>query len=194
MKNECRYIVTDVVSIPVLRLARKGEAYRMATGDGWGVVEWYSPINNYSAPVIRDNTDKTQVLYCDDDSSAVLYPRYGREFVIAPYEEIILKDAPKQAETEAIIISDSCGFIFWEREIGNVKIFATYDDSGLIDDYRLDNWNGKPYDGETEIAFGDLQSEQEYETIDRADIKGTFENSRGAEAQNDNSQTPKGES
>ena len=41
-QNEVRYIVTDVVSIPVFRLARKTEAYRQAVKPGWGTVEWYS--------------------------------------------------------------------------------------------------------------------------------------------------------
>ena len=42
MKNEIRYIVTDVVSIPVIRIASKCEAYKMVTKPGWGLVEWYS--------------------------------------------------------------------------------------------------------------------------------------------------------
>lgn len=180
MKSEIRYIVTDVVSIPVCRMAKKGEAYRYATGAGWGVVEWYSPINNYAAPVNRDKSDKTQVMYCDEDTSATLYPKYGREYVISPYEEINLKDAPKQPETEVIIVSGPCGYDFWENEKGDVKIFVTYDENGLIDTYRLDNWTGKPYDGETEITFDDLQSTEDYDKINRADIPGTIEHTRKA--------------
>jgi hypothetical protein len=182
MKNTVRYIVTDVASIPVIKLSGKTDAYRQATAPGWGMVEWYSPANNYKTPVYRDNSDKTQVMYCDEDCSATLYPKYGREYCIAPYEEINLNDAPKQAETEAIILSDSCGFSFWERDAGDVKIFVTYDENGLIDEYRLDNWGGKPEAWETEIPFADLQSEQEYETTDRADIVGTFEHERKKEA------------
>lgn len=180
MKSETRYIVTDVVSVPVCRMGGKGEAFRYATGAGWGVVEWYSPMNNYASPVNHDKSDKTQVMYCDDDSSAVLYPKYGVEFVIAPYEEINLKEAPGQPETEAIVVSTSCGYDFWEHEAGDIKIFVTYDENGLIDTYRLDSWTGKPYDGETEIAFADLQSEEDYWAINRADIAGTLENDRKA--------------
>jgi len=180
MKNICRYIVTDVVSIPVYRMGKKGEAYRYATGAGWGVVEWYSETNNYKAPVTRDKSDKTQMMCCDEDTSATLYSKYGREYVIAPYEEINLKEAPKQAETDAIIISGSGGYDFWENKKGDIKIFVTYDVSGLIDSYRLDNWAGKPYDGETEITFEDLQSQEEHDTIDRADIVGTLEHERKA--------------
>jgi hypothetical protein len=178
MKSETRYIVTDVVSIPVIRARGKGEIYRMATVPGWGCVEWYSAENNYSAPVTHDKSDKTQQLSCDIDMSATLYPHCGAEFTIAPYEEINLKDAPSQSYTDAIIVSDSCGFTFWEKDNGDIKIFVTYDESGLIDSYRLDNWSGKPYDGETEITFEDLQSEYEHDTTDRAEIIGTFEHYR----------------
>ena len=51
MKNEIRYIVTDIVSIPVVRIAKKSEAYKDATKAGWGVVEWYSATNDYKTPV-----------------------------------------------------------------------------------------------------------------------------------------------
>jgi len=174
-KNEVRYIVTDVVSIPVNRLVGKGDAYRTATGAGWGVVDWYSAVNNYTVPVNRDKDDKTQLLICDENTSAMLYSRCGHEFYIFPYEEINMKDIPRQAEVDAIIINDSCGYSFWEHEIGNVKIFVTYDENGLIDTYRLDNLTGKPCDDETEITFNDLQSEEDYDMISRADIPGTFE-------------------
>jgi hypothetical protein len=157
--NETRYFVTDAVSIPVMRLRKKGEAYRMATGPGWGVVD----------------TDENRVLYCDEDASAVLYPEFGSEFVIAPYEEVNLKNAPKQSEVVAIIESNSCGYSFWQKDEGYIKIFVTYDKNGLIDTYRLDNWNGKPYDGETEISFSDLQSEYDHDNTNRAEITGTFE-------------------
>ncbi len=178
MKNTFRYIITDVVSIPVCRMTGKGEAYKYATKPGCGVVEWYSAINDYKSPVNRDTSDKTQQLVCDNDSSAVLYPRYGRDFCIFPYDDINIKEIPRQAEVDAIVISDDCGFSFWENEVGDVKIFVTYDETGLIDTYRLEGWNDKPYDGETEITFNDLQSEQDYDTISRADIIGTFEHSR----------------
>jgi hypothetical protein len=178
MKSETRYIVTDIVSIPVIRNAKKGDAYRMATGPGWGIVDWYSETNNYSCPVNRDKDDKSQALYCNDDSSTVLYPKSGCEFVIAPDEEVNLKDVPKQSEVNAIIISDSCGYSFWAKETGDVKIFVTYDGNGLIDTYRLDNWNGKPYDGEIEILFCNLQSENEHDKTDRAEIVGTLEHER----------------
>lgn len=182
-KNETRYIVTDVVSIGVIRIAKKSEAYRQATAPGWGVVEWYSEVTENDCigrpvtrmvPVNRDKSDKTQVMYCDEDSDATLYPKYGREFCISPYEEINLKDAPTQAETEVIIQSDSYGFSFWAKDTADVKIFVTYDENGLIDTYRLENWAGKPYDGEVEIKFEDLQSEEDHDRIDRADIPGTF--------------------
>jgi hypothetical protein len=182
MKNELRYIVTDVVSIPVIRVNGKGEMYKAATKPGWGVVEWYSAINDYKAPVNRDTTDKTQQLICDEDTSATLYPKYGREFCIAPYEEVVIKGIPRQADLDAIIISDACGFSFWEHEIGDVKIFVIYDANGLIDTYRLDGWNSKPEDGETEITFADLQSEEDHDSTDRANIPGTFEHSRKLEA------------
>jgi len=177
-KNETRYIVTDLVSVPVMRLFKKSEAYRQATEPGWGLVELYSAVNNYTFPVNRDKEDKSQVLLCDEDSSGVLYPKYGREFVLCGGDELKLKEAPKQSEVDAIIISDACGYSFWQKDDGDVKIFVTYDENGLIDSYRFDNWTGKPYDGETEILFNDLQSEHDHDNTDRAEIIGTFEYER----------------
>jgi hypothetical protein len=175
MKNVIRYIVTDVVSIPVIRLGKKGDAYKYATKPGWGVVELYSAIDDYRFPVNRDSGDKTQVMYCDEDTSAIIYSRYGLEFVISPYEKINIKDAPSQSETEVITINNSGGFEFWEKHDGDVKIFVTYDENGLIDTYRFENWTGEPYDGETEISFHDLQSEEDFEKTKREDIIGTYE-------------------
>ena len=83
MKNITRYIVTDVVSIPVCRMRSKGEAYRYATKAGWGVVEWYGEVTKtdlfghpytITQPVNRDKSDKTQVLLCDEDTTAVITP------------------------------------------------------------------------------------------------------------------------
>jgi len=177
-RAETRYIVTDIVSISVCRIGSKGYAYRMATGPGWGLVELYSAVDNYTFPVSRDKEDKSQVLLCDEDSSGVLYPRFGREFSICSGEELKIKEAPKKAEVDAIVISDPCGYSFWQKDDGDVKIFVTYDENGLIDSYRMDNWTGKPYDGETEISFNDLQSENDHDNIDRAEITGTFEHQR----------------
>lgn len=177
-KSETRYIVSDVVSIPVCRMAGKGEAYKYATKPGWGVVDWYSETNNYSAPVNRDKDDKTQELICDDDTSAVLYLKYGREFCISPGENVAIKEIPRQAEVDLIVVGDCCGYNFWASDLNNIKFFATYDENGLIDTYRIENWAGKPYDGETELAFEDLQSTDDYDKIDRADIVGTLEHDR----------------
>jgi hypothetical protein len=183
--SEFRYFVTDVVSIPVNRMVKKGDAYRIATGPGWGIIDWYSETNNYSVPVNRHEDEKSQVLYCDDDSSAVLYPgAHSREFIIFPDEEINLKDAPKQSDVDVIIISNSCGYSFWAKETGDVKIFVSYDENGLIDTFRLDNWSGKPYEGETEISFSDLQSEDEHDKTDRAEIVGTIEHERKLKGEN----------
>jgi len=167
-KNELRYFVTDVVSVPVIRITSKGEAYRQAIGDGWGTV---------NSKIV----DGKEVLYCDEDSSAVLYPRYGREFCISSGDELNLKDAPKQAEVDAIITSDSCVYSFWAKDVGDIKIFVTRDENGLIDSYRFENWNDKPYDGETEISFTDLQSEEDHDKTNRAEIVGTLEYERKLE-------------
>jgi hypothetical protein len=172
--SETRYFVTEAVSVPVMLMRKKGEAYRMVTGPGWGLLEWFSAINNYTSPVVYDRTDKTMQLICDAESSAVIYA-YGREYVIGPCERVVLSSLPRQADIDAIILNDPCGFSFWEKENGLVKIFVIYDENGLIDTYRLDNWTGKPYDGETEISFSDLQSQYEYDHTSRAEITGTFE-------------------
>ncbi|MCL1877315.1 MAG: hypothetical protein FWF80_00490, partial [Defluviitaleaceae bacterium] len=170
-----RYIVTDIVSIPVTKVGSKTEAYRIVTGAGWGVVEWYSANNDYKMPVNRDKTDKTQVMICDEDTSASLYTKAGREFYIAPGDEVNLKNAPRQADTAAMLISGSYGYNFWAIDDSHIKIFVTYTEKGLIDECRLDSWLGKPCEGETEITFSDLQSEADHDNTDRADIPGTFE-------------------
>ena len=180
---EFRFFVTDCVSVPVMRMARKGEAYKMAVGAGWGAVDWYSAINNYELPVNRDMTDTTQVLRCHEDYSAALYPCHlkrgrGVEYSIVAYDNVNFREVPRQAETDTIIVSDPCGFSFWAKSDEDIKIFVIYDENGLIDTYRLEGWNGKPYDGETEIAFEDLQSEEDHNNIPRASIKGTFEYDR----------------
>ncbi len=46
-KDETRYFVTDVASVPVYKVASKTEMYRMATKPGWGAVEWYSAADGY---------------------------------------------------------------------------------------------------------------------------------------------------
>ena len=173
-----RYIVTDVVSIPVYRMMSKYEAYREATKDGWGVVNWYSATNNYRLPVNRDKSDKTQQLFCDEDTSAILYTKYGQEFYLSPNDEVIIKDIPSQSEVNTIIISGSYGFSFWTSKDTNIKIYVTYDENGLIDTYRIDTWNSRPYEDETEISFDDLQSYEEHEAISRADIFGTLEHAK----------------
>jgi hypothetical protein len=177
-KSIFRYIVTDYVSIPVCRVGKKAEQYKCVTKPGYGLIDWYSASNNYKVPVNRDVNDKTQMLLCDEDSSAVIYDIYGKEYIISSIDNINLRELPKQADVEAIIISGSYGYDFWAKRDIDVKIFVTYDEYGLIDTYRLDSWMGRPYDGETEISFNELQSEEEYESIDRKDIKGTYENMR----------------
>ena len=87
MKNETRYIVSDAVSIPVIRIVSKGEAYRMVTKPGWGLVEWYSAEDGYKNPVNRDRSDKTQVMYCDDDCEGAIYGKDGSAFYILPTVE-----------------------------------------------------------------------------------------------------------
>lgn len=181
MKNETRYIVSDAVSIPVIRIASKGEAYRMVTKPGWGLVEWYSAEDGYKNPVNRDRSDKTQVMYCDDDCDGTIYGKDGSAFYILPCEEINMKDAPTQAETETIIYGDSDGFSFWTK--GKIKIFVTYTEDGVIDTYRIENENGTHEAWETEISFEDLQSEADFWATDRADIPGTFEYMRKQEQQ-----------
>jgi hypothetical protein len=151
MKDEIRFIVTAVTSIPVNRLAYKKDAYRTAAKPGWGLIDWYS-IDNKAQPVCGDSSDKTQYLSCDEDSSGILYLKSGKEFLIFPNEEI--SRLPKQSEVEAIIISDPCGFTFYAED--NINIFVTYDENGLIDTYRMEYKDSKAYEGETMIGFNDL--------------------------------------
>lgn len=146
-KSECRYLVTDIVAIPILRIYKKSEAYRQATKEGWGVVD----------------TDKDGSLFCDEDSSATLINQYGKQFCIFPYNELNRKDFFNQAECDVIIQSDSCGFSFWEKENGLVKILVTYDENGYIDNYRLTDWTDTIiYDDEQLIDFESLPETDSY--------------------------------
>ena len=97
-KWEVRYFVTDVASIPVYKMYGKTEAYKQAAKPGWGTVEWYSAADGYKTPATRDRNDKTQQLCCDEDCSADLYTKNGGYFGIRPYDEINVKEMPKQAE------------------------------------------------------------------------------------------------
>ena len=137
-KDETRYFVTAVASVPVYKFASKTEMYRMATKPGWGAVEWYSAADGYKNPVARDRSDKTQQLCCDEDTSASLYTKNGGYFGIFPYEEINVKEMPKQAACAAIIYSDSCGYSIWAEDFNQIHIFVTYDVNGLIDSYRVE--------------------------------------------------------
>ncbi len=183
-KDEVRYIVTAAVSIPVIRLTGKTVAYRQATKPGWGTVEWYSAADNYTNPVYRDRSDKTQRLGCDEYNSADIYTKDGRYFGIYPYDEINVKEMPKQAEVAAIIHGDSCGYDFWTED-GQIRIFVTYDENGLIDNHRLVYGDTPIYDGEVELTFEDLlehpHPEKDWTTEYRADIPGTFEYQRKQE-------------
>ena len=184
-KDETRYFVTAVASVPVYKFASKTEMYRMATKPGWGAVEWYSAADGYKNPVARDRSDKTQQLCCDEDTSASLYTKNGGYFGIFPYEEINVKEMPKQAACAAIIYSDSCGYSIWAEDFNKIHIFVTYDVNGLIDSYRVEyGEDAQLCDGETEIRFEDLyqQPEGDWKETYRAEIPGTVEYQHKQEA------------
>lgn len=176
-KWEVRYFVTDVAGVPVYKAYSKTETYRQAAKPGWGTVEWYSAADGYKNPVNRDRNDKTQQLCCDEDCSASLYTKNGGYFGIFPYEEIDVKEMPKQAECAVIIISDSCGFTFWAEDFSRIHIFVTYDASGLIDTYRVEYDDTTVYDGEVEISFDNLyqRAEEDWKETYRAELPGTVE-------------------
>ena len=183
-KWEVRYFVTAVASVPVYKAYSKTETYKQAAKPGWGTVEWYSAADGYKNPVDRDRSDKTQQLCCDEDCAADLYTKNGGYFGIRAYEEIATKEMPKQAECAAIIVSDSCGFTFWAEDFSQIHIFATYDENGLIDTYRVEYGDTPVYDGEVEISFDDLykRAEEDYRETYRADIPGTVEYQRKQES------------
>ena len=167
-KYEVRHIVTAVASIPVYKINGKTEAYKLAAKDGWGTVY----------------RDENNALVCDEDNSASLYTKNGGYFGIFPYEEINVKEMPKQAEVAAIIYSDSCGFTFWAEDFNQIHIFVTYDENGLVDTYRVEYGDSPIYDGEMEIRFEDLyqQPEGDWKETYRAEIPGTVEYQRKQEA------------
>ena len=183
-KDETRYFVTSVASVPVYKVASKTEMYRMATKPGWGAVEWYSAADGYKNPVNRDRSDKTQKLCCDEDTSASLYTKNGGYFGIFPYEEINAKEMPKQAEVAAIIYSDSCGYSIWAEDFNQIHIFVSYDANGLIDNYRVEYGDSTIYDGEVEISFEDLyeRAEEDWRETYRAELPGTIEYQHKQEA------------
>lgn len=178
-RYEVRHIITDVVSVPVIKMSGKTEAYRQATQPGWGAVDWYSAADNYENPVPRDRSDKTQQLCCDEDNHADLYTKNGRCFEIYPYDEINVKEMPKQVEVSAIICGDSDGYSFWAQD-GAIKIFVTYDENGLIETYRLGYGDEQPWEGETVLSYEDLYqpSERDWANAYRSDIPGTMEYQR----------------
>ncbi len=140
-QNECRYIITDIVAIPIVRINKKSEAYRQVTSDGWGIVY----------------KDQNDILICDEDSHGVLVNSYGKQCCIFPYEELKPKEWFKQAECNVILQGDSCGFSFWEKEKGLVKIYITKDENGNIDNYRITDWTDNIiYDNEELIEFEEL--------------------------------------
>lgn len=91
---------------------------------------------------------------------------------------------PKQAECAAIITSDSCGLSFWAEDFSLIHIFVTYDENGLIDNYRVEYNDTTIYDGEVEISFDDLyeRAEEDYGDTYRAEIPGTVEYDHKLEA------------
>ena len=168
-KYEVRHIVTAVASIPVYKAYSKTETYRQAAKDGWGTVY----------------RDENNALVCDEDCSASLYTKNGGYFGIFPYEEINVKEMPKQAACAAIIYSDSCGYSIWAEDFNKIHIFVTYDVNGLIDSYRVEyGEDAQPCDGETEIRFEDLyqQPEGDWKETYRAEIPGTVEYQHKQEA------------
>lgn len=165
-KYEIRYMVTAVASIPVYKVFSKTEAYKLAAKDGWGTV----------------SRDENNALVCDEDCSADLYTKNGGYFGISPYEEINTKEMPKQAACAAIITSDSCGMTFWAED-NQIRIFVTYEESGLVDTFRIEyGADAQPYDGEMEISFEDLTAEEAWQKDYRAEIPGTVEYQHKQEA------------
>ena len=160
-KYETRYFVTDVASVPVVRVYSKTEMYRQAAKDGWGVVY----------------RDETNTLVCDEDSSANFYMKNGGYYGISGNDEVITKEMPKQPECAAIIVSDSCGFTYWAEDISRVRFFVSYDENGLIDSYRMEYGDSPIYDGEVEITFEDLyeRADEDWQENYRAEIPGTIE-------------------
>jgi len=146
-QNEVRYIVTDIVAIDVIRINNKSEAYLQATAHGWGVVD----------------IDENGTFFCDEDSRAILVNNQGEQRFISPYTELNRKEWFKQAECSVILQSDSCGYSFWEKEKGLVKIFVTRNENGLIESFRLVDWTENSlYEDEEEITFEDLPEVDPY--------------------------------
>ena len=147
MKNiyDTRYLDCDGTWIPIQKILKKSEAYRAATGPGWGTVD----------------TDKDRTWFCDEDSHAILVDKFGKYTFISPYEELNPKTWPKQAECAAILLGNGNGDMFFEQEKGLVRICVTRNSDGIIVGFRLSDWTeGAPYEGEELIEFEDLPGEE----------------------------------
>lgn len=160
-KYETRYFVTDVASIPVIRVYGKTEMYRQATKDGWGVVY----------------RDESNDLVCDNDSSADFYTKAGNYFGFSGNDAVNTKELPKQPECAAIITSDANGFTFWAEDISQIHFFVSYDTNGLIDTYRIEYGDSPIYDGEVEVAFEDLyeRADDDWKETYRTKLPGTVD-------------------
>ena len=160
-KYETRYFVTAVASIPVVRVYGKTEMYRQAAKDGWGVV-------------YRDEENN---LVCDEDCTADFYMKDGSCYGLSGNDEVNTKEMPKQAACAAIVTGDSCGYSFWAEDASQIHFFVTYEESGLVDSYRIEYGDSTIYDGEVEVAFEDLfqQPEGDWRETYRAELPGTVE-------------------
>lgn len=160
-KYETRYFVTAVASIPVVRVYGKTEMYRQAAKDGWGVV-------------YRDEENN---LVCDEDCTADFYMKDGSYYGLSGNDEVNTKEMPKQAACAAIVTGDSCGYSFWAEDVSQIHFFMTYEESGLVDSYRIEYGDSVIYDGEVEVAFEDLfqQPEGDWRETYRAELPGTVE-------------------
>ena len=113
-----------------------------------------------------------------------------RYFVTAVASIPVYK-AYSKTETYRQVAKDGWGtvyrdenFTFWAEDFNQIHIFVTYDESGLVDTYRVEYGDSTIYDGETEISFEDLyqQAEEDWRETYRAELPGTIEYQRKQEA------------
>jgi hypothetical protein len=161
---EMRYIRTSVVDIGVCRHRYKGEMYKEAFKNGWGALD----------------TDKDGARYCDEDTSVEWWDKDGKGGCIGAGERVERGTVPKQADLAAVIVTGSGGWSFWAQDMSWITFFGTLDENSLFESFRLDRWDGKPFDGdgEIEVKWEQLDTEEIVNLFKRHTVIGTAEHDR----------------
>lgn len=175
-KDELRDIVTSVACIQCVKCTGKTKMYKECTSDGYTGIQQFN-----------DGTYGVM-----DDVSITFYLKNGDVFCVGSCDIIHKKsELPKQADVAAILLDDECGFTFWEEKSDLFRFYVTYDENGLIDEYRIEgpDDNGIIYDDEVMLMYSDLPFDED---INRYQIIGTIEYEQSTEIKKEITKLAKG--